>query len=91
VYVDIGKMRDLTVKVAGISDYQRFISLKKITWTMSTGRWTEGLGSVHGSTMDRDSYPFLGVDVSYAAPQAHEIVNVALHREYYPGIIFIIS
>jgi hypothetical protein len=29
------------------------------------------------------------VDVSYAAPQAHGIVNVALHREYSPGIIFI--
>jgi hypothetical protein len=31
------------------------------------------------------------VDVSYAAPQAHEIVNVALHREYSPGVIFIFS
>jgi superfamily II RNA helicase len=29
------------------------------------------------------------VDVSYAALQAHEIVNVALHREYSPGIVFI--
>jgi hypothetical protein len=29
------------------------------------------------------------VDVSYAAPQAHGIVNVALHCEYSPGIIFI--
>jgi hypothetical protein len=24
------------------------------------------------------------VDVSYAAPQAHRIVNIALHREYPP-------
>jgi predicted nicotinamide N-methyase len=31
------------------------------------------------------------VDVSYAAPQAHEIVNLALHREYSPGIVFIFS
>jgi hypothetical protein len=31
------------------------------------------------------------VDISYAAPQAHIIVNVALHREYYSGIIFIFS
>jgi hypothetical protein len=30
-----------------------------------------------------------GVDVSYAALQAHKIINVALHREYFPGIIFI--
>jgi hypothetical protein len=29
------------------------------------------------------------VDVLYAAPQAHGIVNVALHREYSLGIIFI--
>ncbi len=31
------------------------------------------------------------VDVSYAALQAHGIVNVALHREYSLGIIFIFS
>jgi hypothetical protein len=29
------------------------------------------------------------IDVSYAAPQAYEIVNVALHGEYSPGIIFV--
>jgi hypothetical protein len=28
------------------------------------------------------------IDVSYVAPQAHGIVNLALHREYSPGIIF---
>jgi hypothetical protein len=31
------------------------------------------------------------VDVSYAAPQAHIIVNVALHQEYSLDIIFIFS
>jgi hypothetical protein len=31
------------------------------------------------------------LDVSYAAPQAHGIVNVALHREYSLGIAFIFS
>jgi hypothetical protein len=31
------------------------------------------------------------IDVSYAALQVHKIVNVALHREYSPGIIFIFS
>jgi hypothetical protein len=31
------------------------------------------------------------LDVSYAAPQAHGIVNVALHREYSLGIVFIFS
>jgi hypothetical protein len=29
------------------------------------------------------------VNVSYAAPQPYGIVNIALHREYSPGIIFI--
>jgi hypothetical protein len=28
------------------------------------------------------------VDVLYAAPQADKIVNIALHQEYSPGIIF---
>jgi hypothetical protein len=29
------------------------------------------------------------VDISYAAPQAHKIVNEALHREYSLGIVFV--
>jgi hypothetical protein len=33
----------------------------------------------------------IGVDTSYAAPQAHGIVNISLHREYPPGIVFIFS
>jgi hypothetical protein len=36
--------------------------------------------------MDHDT-----VDVSYVAPQAYGIINVALHREYSPGIVFIFS
>jgi hypothetical protein len=35
--------------------------------------------------------PEMLVDVSYVAPQAHGIVNVALHREYPLGIVFIFS
>jgi predicted nicotinamide N-methyase len=31
------------------------------------------------------------VDVLYAGPQVHEIVNVALHLEYSPSIVFIFS
>jgi hypothetical protein len=31
------------------------------------------------------------VDVSYAAPQVHGIVNVALHWEYSSGIVLIFS
>jgi hypothetical protein len=33
--------------------------------------------------------PEMLVDVSYAAPQAYEIINVALHQEYFSGIVFI--
>jgi hypothetical protein len=31
------------------------------------------------------------VDISYAALQAHGIVNITLHWEYSPSIIFIFS
>jgi hypothetical protein len=31
------------------------------------------------------------IDILYAAPQAHKIVNVALHQEYSPGIVNIFS
>jgi hypothetical protein len=31
------------------------------------------------------------VDVSYAAPQADGIVNVALHQEYSPDFVFTFS
>jgi hypothetical protein len=34
---------------------------------------------------------YVVVDVSYAAPQAHGIVNVTLHREYSSAIVFIFS
>jgi hypothetical protein len=34
---------------------------------------------------------FVTVDVSYVAPQAHGIINVALHREYSLVIVFIFS
>jgi predicted nicotinamide N-methyase len=31
------------------------------------------------------------VDVSYVTPQAHRIINVALHQEYSPSIVFLFS
>jgi hypothetical protein len=34
---------------------------------------------------------YKSVDVLYVAPQAHGIINVALHKEYSPGIVFIFS
>jgi hypothetical protein len=33
----------------------------------------------------------VSVDISYAALQEHGIVNVALHQEYSPSIVFIFS
>jgi hypothetical protein len=41
--------------------------------------------------MKNDHLAYISIDVLYAAPQAHRIVNVALHREYSPGIVFIFS
>jgi hypothetical protein len=35
--------------------------------------------------------PKMLIDISHAALHVHEIVNVALHREYSPGIVFIFS
>jgi hypothetical protein len=35
--------------------------------------------------------PEMLADISYVAPQVHGIVNVALHWEYSPGIIFMFS
>jgi hypothetical protein len=35
--------------------------------------------------------PEMLVDVSYAPLQVLKIINVALHRDYSPGIIFIFS
>jgi hypothetical protein len=32
-------------------------------------------------------FTFIVVDVSYAAPQVHRIVNIVLHCEYSPSII----
>jgi hypothetical protein len=29
------------------------------------------------------------IDISYAVPQVHGIINIALHREYSPSIVFI--
>jgi hypothetical protein len=33
--------------------------------------------------------PEMLVDISYAALQAHGLVNIALHQEYSSGIVFI--
>jgi hypothetical protein len=33
--------------------------------------------------------PEMLVDICYEAPQVHIIINVALHWEYSPGIVFV--
>jgi hypothetical protein len=48
-------------------------------------------GSHHGLRPCGSTRAYLSVDVSYAVPQAHRIVNVALYQEYSSGIIFIFS
>jgi predicted nicotinamide N-methyase len=47
----------------------------------------------HGSTYRITSLhsPIMTIDVCYATPQAHRIVNVALHQEYSTAIVFIFS
>jgi hypothetical protein len=50
-----------------------------------------GLGQ-EGDESNRDLVlPVPSVDVLYAAPQAQGILNLALHQEYSPGIVFIFS
>jgi hypothetical protein len=39
-------------------DYHGIILLKEIPWTKSTGLWIDERAPVHGSTVDRASYPF---------------------------------
>jgi hypothetical protein len=46
--------------------------------------------SENTQTQHRKAYKTI-IDVSYAALQAHGIINVALHQEYSPGIEFIFS
>jgi hypothetical protein len=41
-------------------DYHGIIFLKEIPWTKCTGLWTDERAPVHGSTVDRASYPFKG-------------------------------
>jgi ribonuclease HI len=48
------------------------------------------INQVMGESNCRDSRMAV-VDVSYTAPQVHGIVNVALHLDYPPGIVFIFS
>jgi hypothetical protein len=52
------KGKGLNAKWLGFRIYYRITFLKKNMWTVSMGWWTEGLGPVHGSTVDPDSHRF---------------------------------
>jgi hypothetical protein len=75
--------------------------LNQRTWEACPIDYTEALGNIYGNGC-LWSWPLMimtiffsvimsAVDVSYVAPQAHKIVNVALHWEYPLGIVFIFS
>jgi hypothetical protein len=52
------------------------------------GSWVDG--AVHHGLMNTVGVVH-SIDVLYAAPQAHRIVNVALHQKNCLGIVFIFS
>jgi hypothetical protein len=52
-------------------DYHIIIFLNEIPWTKSTGLWTDERAPVHGSTVDRASYPFGVVVTTDGAARAH--------------------
>jgi hypothetical protein len=66
-------------------------SLVVISWPYTKGSVSlaQCRFSSHRWVMNHYTWGMCTVDVSYVAPQVHRIVNVALHREYSPGIIFI--
>jgi hypothetical protein len=75
VYVD-----DLVITSSGYDDINSFKE------EMATALNMSDLGLLH-YYLDIE----VNVDISYTASQAYRIVNIALHREYSPGIIFIFS
>jgi hypothetical protein len=62
--------------------------LHDISLTTNEGRSCRLVASTHLAQWEAKG---AGVDISYAFPQAHKIVNVALHWEYSPVIVFIFS
>jgi hypothetical protein len=64
---------------------------QEFTWYLAGAKHLTRLGT---RNLFFETYHFCcwaDVDILYAAPQAHGIVNIALHREYSLGIVFIFS
>jgi hypothetical protein len=66
--------------------YSPLIGMEEIEWQIMLEQFIASGVVAKDEVINIDS-----VDVSYVAPQAHKIINVALHREYSPGIVFIFS
>jgi hypothetical protein len=64
--VDMGKAEGPECKSDWNFDYHGIILLKEILWTKSTGLWTDERVPVHGSTVDRASYPFGGSNLGHS-------------------------
>jgi hypothetical protein len=84
----------LTIEAFGAAETA---GVEKEDWHKVKGVLPGSVLQLHGRKEDMrwQFGPLVGnetdADISYAAPQTHGIVNVALHHEYYPGIIFIFS
>jgi hypothetical protein len=78
--------------------FEKILDVRGITGMSSPCRISIVISSTHvtcwglwHATINVSCMFMVTVDVSYAAPQAHRIVNLALHRGYSPGIVFIFS
>jgi hypothetical protein len=80
---------------SGLSSHEH--RFPKTLFTLSQCRIVEDdnsrdlLSQLHMHIDQRDEVALMTVDISYEAPQAQGIVNVALYREYSSGIEFIFS
>jgi hypothetical protein len=96
-YIQQAKFLDTPIgftRVNSISDVPHSLGLAFGQAIFTTFVAGPGLGSgvtdLNNRVLLGPAFTFLAaVDVSYAAPQARGIVNVALYREYFPGILFI--
>jgi hypothetical protein len=80
---DEALISDLAKTFDNLRKFKKKLNPEKCTFGVPSGKLLEYMVPRCGI----DPNPEKLIDVSYAAPQAHRIVNIALHREYSPGII----